>query len=279
MNTTAIKEKEAGNLFQRSRGCLEVSFIEVEGETTLSNLHQSGSLKALIPNSFTSGKEAILINTGGGIAGGDQFSLSIYGGNNTETWITSQASEKVYKSTGDTSRVEINLTLGENSSLYWCPQEMILFDNSRLCRTMNVNLENTSNLLMVENIIFGRIASGEFITNCYFSDQWRVRRNQKLVLAENFLFTGSDSLNGKANLGNNNCVCTIIYVSSHSEGYLAQVREIMTERRIVGGASSWNNCLVVRLVAEDPCIIKHFTTILLKLFSNQKQSIPRVWLI
>ncbi len=279
MNTLVNAQEEDKILLQRARGCLDVSFVGVRGETTLSNLHQSGSLKALIPKSFGSGKETIIINTGGGIVGGDQFLLSIDGGNNTETWITSQASEKVYKSTSDMSRVEMDLTLGSNSSSYWCPQEMILFDGSKLSRSMNFNVESTSNLLIVENIIFGRIASGEFITNCYFSDQWRVRRNQKLVLAENFLFTGSDSLNGKANLGNNNCVCTIIYVSSHSEGYLAQVREIMTEIRIVGGASSWNNCLVVRLVAEDPCIIKHFTTILLKLFSNQKQSIPRVWLI
>ena len=278
MNTLINAQEEDKILLQRARGCLDVSFVGVRGETTLSNLHQSGSLKALIPKSLRSGKETIIINTGGGIVGGDQFLLSIDGGNNTETWITSQASEKVYKSTSDMSRVEMDLTLGSNSSSYWCPQEMILFDGSKLSRSMNFNVESTSNLLIVENIIFGRIASGEFSRNCHFSDQWRIRRDQKLVLAENFFFTGHESLYGKANLGNNNSVCTVIYVSLYSEGYLKQVREIISQRKLTGGASCWNNCLVGRVVAEDPSLIKHFTTLLLELFSNDKGSIPRVWL-
>lgn len=277
MKTFINRQKEGQILLQRARGCVEVSFVGVRGETTLSNLYQSGSLKALIPKSFRSAKEAILINTGGGIVGGDQLSISISGGNSTETWITSQASEKVYKSAGDMSRVEIDLTLGDNASSYWCPQEMILFDKSKLCRRMNFNVENSSNLLIVENVIFGRITSGEFSANCYFSDQWRIKRDQKLVLAENFLVTGSESLYGKANLGNNKCVCTVIYVSLEAEGYLKQMREIMSERKLTGGASSWNNCLLGRVVAEDPSTIKHFTKLLLELFSNHKGFIPRVW--
>ena len=279
MSTFAGYKNNERVSLQRAKGRLEMCFVAAEGETTISHLHQSGSLKALIPKSYKRSKEAIIVNTGGGIVSGDEFSLSIRNGRNTATWITSQASEKVYKSNGDMSSLEINLKLGENSSLYWCPQETILFERSRLSRKINFNIENTSNLLIVENVIFGRIASGECSTNCYFSDQWRIKRDQKLVLAENFLFSGSESLYGKANLGNNKCFCTVTYVSLNSEGYLKQVREIISQRNLTGGASFWNNCLVGRVVAEDPASIKHFTTLLLKLFSNDTGSIPRVWLM
>ncbi len=279
MNTLFYGRKEDKILLQRARGFLEVSFVGVKGETTLSSLYQSGSLKALIPKSFRPGKEAIIINTGGGIVGGDQLSISICGGNDTETWITSQASEKVYKSIGDMSRVQIDLKVGDNSTLYWCPQELILFDRSKLSRTMNFNINNNSNLLIVENIVFGRLARGEISKNCYFFDQWRIKRDQKLVLAENFLFSGRDCLYGKANLGHNTCIGTVIYVSLQSEGYLKQVRRIMEQEKLNGGASCWNNCLVCRVAAEDPSIIKHFSTLLIKLISSHERAIPRVWMI
>ena len=271
-------QKENKIILQRARGCLEVSFAEVRGETTLSNLYQSGSLKALIPKNSIPGKEAIMINTGGGIVGGDQLSISISGGNNTETWITSQASEKVYKSNGEESRVEIDLTLGDNSTSFWCPQETILFNRSKLSRTMTFNIVNTSKLLIIETVIFGRLKSGEFSSNCHFSDQWRIKRDQKLILAENFLFTGKERLYSKANLGNNTSFCTVLYVSLQSGGYIKQVREIMSQSKMTGGASCWNNCLLGRAVSEDPTSIKNFTSLILKLFSNDG-FIPRVWLI
>ena len=149
MNEKFKVEITEKNLLQRAKGNLEISFVEAQGETTLAKLYQSGSLRVLIPKSFSRSKEAIIINTGGGIIGGDKFSFSINSEKNTETWITTQAAEKIYKSTDDLSRVEIDINLGENASLFWCPQETILFDKSKLSRNMNISVKKS----VLENFI------------------------------------------------------------------------------------------------------------------------------
>lgn len=272
-----LNHEEANSIsFQRAKGRLELSFVDVGGETTLSHLHQSGVLKALIPKSTSNGGEAIVINTGGGIVGGDQLSLTFVGEENTNTWITTQAYEKVYKSNDEISTVATNVKVGKKASLYWCPQDTILFDRSKLKRTLNFSIDQTSNLLAIENIIFGRIASGEFNINCYFSDQWRIKRDQELVFAENFLYSGNENIGRKANLANNKCVCNMIYVSEYSERYLNQVRRFIKETELIGGASCRNNCMVVRVVAEDPGSVRPFTSLVTGLFSNHGESIPRV---
>ena len=43
--------------------------------------------------------------------------------------------------------LEINITL-KNSTLYWLPKELILFNNSKLDRKININLTNNSNLIL-----------------------------------------------------------------------------------------------------------------------------------
>ena len=96
MNEKFKVEITEKNLLQRAKGNLEILFVEAQGETTLAKLYQSGSLRVLIPKSFSRSKEAIIINTGGGIIGGDKFSFSINSEKNTETWITTQAAEKAY---------------------------------------------------------------------------------------------------------------------------------------------------------------------------------------
>ena len=279
MNEKFKVEIAEKNLLQRAKGNLEISFVEAQGETTLAKLYQSGSLRVLIPKSFSRSKEAIIINTGGGIIGGDKFSFSINSEKNTETWITTQAAEKIYKSTGDLSRVEIDINLGENASLFWCPQETILFDKSKLFRSMNISVKKSSNLFIVENVVLGRLASGEFSKNCHFSDQWRIKIDQKLTLAENFLLTGCEELCSKAKLGHNNTVCTMVYVSSNAERYLKTVREIIIQSNVIGGASFWNKCLVARIVTQEPAQIRALTVSFLNLFSRQGEPIPRVWSI
>jgi urease accessory protein len=46
-----------------------------DGQTVLDKLHQQGSLKLLFPRSRGTTLDAVMLNTGGGITGGDHFQL------------------------------------------------------------------------------------------------------------------------------------------------------------------------------------------------------------
>ena len=58
------------------------------------------------------------------------------------------------------AKIDININV-KNSNLYWLPKELILFDNSKLIRNININLLDNSNLIFCESTIFGRKAMSE----------------------------------------------------------------------------------------------------------------------
>ena len=107
---------------------------------------QSGCCKVLNPNNYNKFKELVLINTAGGITCNDTMEINATI-NNSELSICTQAAEKIYAGIGDPAKVDLNININ-NSTLYWLPKELILFDNSKLRRTININLQNNSNLIL-----------------------------------------------------------------------------------------------------------------------------------
>ncbi len=128
--------------------------------------------------------EGILINTGGGIAGGDRLHYEIEVGENASLAITSQAAEKIYRSSGETARIHVNLKAGENSRLAWVPQETILFDRVKVKRTLTADIAPSANVTICESVVFGRTAMGEKVSVGAFEDCWQISRGGKLVFAD-----------------------------------------------------------------------------------------------
>src|SRR3954447_23108990 len=99
-----------------------------DGERTKrERVHESGSLRVRFPNN-RSGCEAVLVNTAGGMTGGDCFSLDIAVGEGASVGCGTAAAEKIYRSTGPHTLVDVRLSVGAGARLAWLPQETILFD-------------------------------------------------------------------------------------------------------------------------------------------------------
>jgi urease accessory protein len=230
----------------------------------------------LIPKSKSKYAEAVLINTGGGIVGGDNLSIEVEAAKKTNTWITTQASEKVYKSSSEQSILSTKVTLEDNSTLFWCPKETILFHNSKLIRNLDFDIKSSSKLLIIENIVFGRLASGELNADCFFSDHWRIKRDEKLIFAENFLFEDKKTMYRKTNLGNYRSLLNIMYLSKDSKNFLNKMRNIISSESIFGEASHWNDLISLRALAKNPIEFKKTIEDILILFVNEKSKIPRI---
>ena len=77
----------------------------------LDTLRQSGAFKALFPRP-EHGLQAILINTSGGVTGGDRFHVTAHIGTDTHTTLTTQAAERAYRaSPGETGHMRSRLSL------------------------------------------------------------------------------------------------------------------------------------------------------------------------
>src|SRR4051812_43730550 len=186
MDLTGALAAKSEQIFAANRAVGSVAFSvkRVAGKTRRAEVHEAGSLRVRCPGSPAAELEAVLINTAGGIAGGDRFDLDVKAGQGTRLVVTTAAAEKIYRSLGPTSHVSVNLDVACGATLAWLPQETILFDQARLSRTIDVSLAADARLFLAEAIVFGRTGMGEVVEEGALLDHWRVRRGGKLIYAE-----------------------------------------------------------------------------------------------
>src|SRR4051812_17537914 len=95
----------------RAVGRVALSVKSVGGKTRRAHVDESGSLRVRCPGAPAEELEAVIINTAGGIAGGDRFDLDIAAGPGTQLVVTTAASEKVYRTLGSDSVIDVKLNV------------------------------------------------------------------------------------------------------------------------------------------------------------------------
>src|SRR3712207_7862057 len=91
---------------QRTRGEGRLSFRRSDGGTRLDRLYQDGAARIRLPHAAGPQIEAILINTAGGLTGGDDMAWHIEAGGGASATIATPACEKIYRASASTARVE-----------------------------------------------------------------------------------------------------------------------------------------------------------------------------
>lgn len=162
---------------QRSRGGAALRFEVARGATRLADLHQTPPMRVLFPTPEAGEPPlAALVNTAGGLAGGDEVEVSVALGPDAQACVSTPAAEKVYRSLGPETRVSARLDVAAGAVLEWIPQETILFDGARLTRRLEAHLAPGATLLMGEMLVFGRHARGEALHSGTLLDVWRLHR-------------------------------------------------------------------------------------------------------
>ena len=74
--------------------------------------------------------EAVLVNTAGGITGGDRYDYQCEAAA-SRVVVTTQAAERAYRSsTDDIAGMDVRLAARRGAALHWLPQETIFFDGA-----------------------------------------------------------------------------------------------------------------------------------------------------
>lgn len=266
---------------QRSHGVGRLAVKAAAGRTRLARLHQSANARIRIPRTYGSALEAVLINTAGGIAGGDTLSWSIEAGAGTETVVTTQACERVYRSTGDTAAQTTRIEVGEDATLFWLPQETIVFDRGRLARSLDVSLAPGARFVALETIVFGREAMGETVGQAFLHDRWRIHGAEGgLVHADDTRFDFDDPGDPAASavLGENRVYATVVVVSSDDEEVrrttVNEIRRNVDEAS--AGATNVAGRIVIRLSASSSYVMrKRLAGALAPIL--RETPLPKVW--
>jgi urease accessory protein len=268
---TALSSVFAAN---RSAGRIELSVALRDGATRRRKIYEDGPLRIRFPNAFERALEAIVINTAGGVAGGDRHDIEIAVHDGARLGVTTAAAEKIYRALGPGAEIAVKLSVGAGSYLAWLPQETILFDRAGLNRRIEVDLSADATLLMAEAIVFGRTAMGETVEQGACTDYWRVRRDGQLIYAETVRFDGAIGrlLAEPAVAGGGLAIATVL-VAPGDDARVERARDQTFRGQV--GISTWNGLAVARLCAKDGAILRHDLAAVVTGFGG---ALPRLWL-
>ncbi|WP_300015315.1 urease accessory protein UreD [uncultured Roseobacter sp.] len=235
----------------RAIGSALVSSKLRDGRSYIDGLRQSGALKLLFPRNNDL-LETTLINTAGGITGGDRFEVAATATNGSNLTLTTQAAERAYRAqAGQIGRIKTRLTVEDGARLNWLPQETILYEASAISRRLDVEVADQGRFLMVEPVLFGRQAMGEEPRSILFRDRVAIRRAGTLIYRDGVTFDGdaAAALDRPAIGSGARAMANLVMVAPEAEGLLPMIRETFG---VTGGASLLaNGLLVARLLASD----------------------------
>ena len=266
---------------QRARGEARVRFARAGARSAPERVFETGGLRLRFPRSDAE-CEAVLVNTGGGMAGGDCAKISVAVGASARALVTTQSAEKVYRCEGEPARVETRLAVEPGGSLVWAPQETLLFDKASLERRLDAELAADASLTIFEAAVFGRLASGETDVAARLHDRWRIRRAGRLVFAEALRLAGAAAALDRPAVGAGaRAIATILCVAPDAEAEAPNLRAALAAlaaepgEKLDVGASGFDGMAVARIVSPSPSRLR--AALIAAMLALRGREAPRVW--
>lgn len=262
---------------QRADGAACLRFARRGPSSALADLYQRAPCRVLFPHPPAhEPPQAVLVTTTGGLTGGDRLRIDVAVDAGAAATVTTQAAEKLYRSSGGDAEIDIGLSVQRGGWAEWLMQETILFDGARLRRRTQIDVAEGARLLAVESLVFGRSAMGETFTRGAVFDSWRLRRDGRLRWADAQRFDAAEtslrfSYEGAA------AAATILYVGADAPSRLPLVREKLQGD---GGATLMDELLLVRVLADDAAALRVTVASLvaaLRGAAGFAATVPRVW--
>jgi urease accessory protein len=113
---------------------------------------------------------------------------------------------------------------------------------------------------------------GESLTDFFFHDRWRIRRDGRLIYADDLRFDPA-RVQGLAGLNGATAFATLVFAGPTAEGFLEPLREIFDAQ---GGVSAWDGKLIARFVGVDGFDLRKTLIPALTLLAAPSE-LPKVW--
>ncbi|MFZ0583547.1 MAG: urease accessory protein UreD [Candidatus Acidiferrales bacterium] len=269
---------------QRSEGSGRIVVSGSERGTRIMDVFQRSPIRVLFPRVGKAPiEEAVLVNTAGGIAGGDRLESCVTALGNASIAVTSQAAEKVYRALKEPAQVVTKLEAHECARLAWLPQETIVFNWARLNRNTEINLSSGCELLALEWLLLGRAAHGEELVGGHIIDTWRVKKDGRLIWADTFRVTDEifPHVRRKALLSDCKAIATLLYFGPALDKRLEFLRDLIPSLQCQCAATSVSGLMVVRFSAKASSDLRLALRSLLGQFGQELGPgpfrVPKMW--
>lgn len=248
------------------------------GRTAIGALRQAGSSKLLFPRQDGPEKDAVLINTAGGVTSGDMFEFDGRAEAQTHLTLTTQAAERAYKANGpEPARIRSRLHVAAGATVHWLPQETILFNGCCVDRQLLVQVKPGATLLLAETLVFGRHAMGETLASATFRDRIEIRQGRTPVFVDAFSLAGdvAAQVNRRFGLAGSGATTVLALFGPKAEAALSALRDALPET--AGASLVRDDLLVARILAPDSFVLRKTLVPILNTLTDNR--LPRPWMI
>ena len=232
-------------------------------DSALTTLRQQSPIRFLRPRpGIGDPVTGVLVNTAGGIVGGDRLAVEITVRDNAKVLVTGQAAEKIYRSSGETADLAVAINCGNGAGMEFLPQGTILYDGARLCRHTRLRVDADSQLIFGEILYFGRTAMGETFTHGVIDDrtelEWAGRRTW--VDALRLDGCSANAMGSSGGLGGAVCAAMLVVVTPSPSRLLDALRSVLVN----GGGDGFRTAtgvfdggpLVARWLGDDAMALR-----------------------
>jgi urease accessory protein len=277
-------ENSSDRALQRAEGTCRIVADGAAHGTRIMDLYQKSPIRVLFPRTGEDRvQEAVLVNTSGGVAGGDSLESTVTALSGAAIAVTTQAAEKIYRALDQSARISTKLNVGNGAKLAWLPQETIIFNGARLCRRTEIEISPGSELLALECLVLGRAARDEKLSSGAIIDAWQVSKTGRLQWGETFRLTGDifSQLSRKALLQDSKALATLIYFGPDLGERLQLIRTQSISFDCQCGATLVGGMVVARLAARSSFELKAALRNLLQGLGKESAPgpfrVPKMW--
>ncbi len=240
---------------------LELGFKENQNRTILYHRKHFGPVrvqKMLWPEK-TGVCHAIIVHPPAGIAGGDHLTFEINVDTHAHALVTTPGAGKWYKTNGKQAFQHINIHVNKNAIFEWLPQETMLFDGANAHSETIINLDQAASFIGWDMLVIGRQARQEKFAHGRYQNQFKLYRNQTLLVADILNFKGNDrwlssclGMNNHAVMGSFWAIAPEKYRSNHIlDEQLDLIREFIMRMNIHVTLTVLDDVICARYLGDD----------------------------
>ena len=172
-------------------GALRLRFERRGSATIVTGCRYTLPLQALAPVALDDPSAVVsILNPTGGLVGGDRLSIDVEVTTGAHAVLTTPSATRVYRTDGEDATQSVKIAIGPRAAVEWVPDHTIPFAGSAFSQTIDVEMDESARLILVDAFSAGRVGRGEAWQFALLDSAVSVRDRQGWLLHDRFVLRG-----------------------------------------------------------------------------------------
>ncbi len=262
---------------------LQLEYQQRGTETYLARVQHEGPY--VVQKSFSHPTSEMLhsylLHPPGGLVGGDELYLNAQFAQGASALLTTPAAGKIYRTPALASRSGVELQLAPESSVFWLPQENIVFHGANHQSSVHIKLGARARATLWDVTCFGRPGANELYEDGLLQTEVLVEREGKPLLLERMRYPGgSPHMSKPWGLSGKTVVASLILTWPQWPDLSVFLGDL-SNTTVEAGATLRNEVYIVRARADCAYKVRALFTELIEALSlaldGKAFEKPRIW--